>query len=256
MIVNFSGLAFTLRRAVVVGLMVLLPGGLSRLGAQTPFMGMTFHHDPMVMNQYTIGEVGLGALTPAWWYQLFHPNYRFNALTTGKLEFRMGFNITLGKEEPYAVEIDSLLTDRSREEANNMLERMTDLAWAAERPKVEQAMSEFSDNISRITLSGGTMNEYHIWAERYNCLLTGLNAVRDAYQPNSLRQHTYLDIARQAKELNLQVVGFLEYLRARRQLEDYKSIGDLKGPDVGNIARGSIDTWKALALRVGFGGGH
>ena len=97
---------------------------------------VTYNHDSSVMNQFTIGEVGIGSFTPDLYYDALHKSYRNGAMMTNKQLFRTQMHLELNKEEGHAEALDSALNERKRVEALNIADRtpgVTDVAWQVEK---------------------------------------------------------------------------------------------------------------------------
>ena len=70
-----------MRRSVFI--LSLLATAIVSANAQS----VTYNHDSSVMNQFTIGEVGIGSFTPDLYYDALHKSYRNGAMMTNK-QFR------------------------------------------------------------------------------------------------------------------------------------------------------------------------
>lgn len=183
----------------------------------------TFNHDASVMNQFLVGETGTGALQPSLYYNATHNSYQKWAYSENKNLFRGQMTLVLEREKPLAEEIDSALTYRARIEAMNVADRTPkalDLAWQAEKAKIEKKFSIFRENINRITMKGGTSQDYREWLEIYNCLQTALKAVRDAYMPLNERKKQYLEIYHDIVLRNSQLVQYITFLSYGKEAEE------------------------------------
>lgn len=222
------------------------------------FSQVTYNHDSSVMNQFTVGEVGGGSLTPDWYYDLCHRNYRNSAMTTNKQVFRTQMQLVLNKEEPYSEAIDSALTERMRVEMGNIADRtpgVTDVAYQTEKGKIERKMELYKKNIERITLEGGTPQDYRHWLERYNAISCGLQAVRDAYMPMGKRKEQYLKIYQDLLQQNREITEYIMFLRGLKRVETFNnSRAFIPKTDIGTAARSAHGRWKvAMASASGFG---
>lgn len=221
----------------------------------------TKNHDPSVMNQFTIGETGLGSFTPDFYYDLFHKNYRNSAMLTNKQAFRTQMHLALNKQEPYAEAIDSALNDRMRVELKNIADRtpgFTDVAWQVERGKIEGKLALLKQNIERITINGGSVQSYREWLERYNAIQCGIDAIRNAYMPQGSRKEQYIAIYRDILKKNVEVCEYLDYLRSAKTVKYYISqsrnrVHPIDSTQIGRIARASHGRWK-IALAAASGG--
>ena len=216
----------------------------------------THNHDASVMNQFTVGETGLGHLTPDLYYDALHKSYRNSAMMTSKQMFRLQMMQALSKEEGYAEVIDSMLTDRVKVELKNVADRtpgVLDAAYMVEKSKIEKALAVFKGNIEKITLSGGTSAQYRQWLECYNAVYCGLQAVRDAYMPQGSRKEQYLAIYKDILQKNVEVCEVLECLREMRDIKKLKD-AELVYPrsDFSRIAIIAKGRWK-YALATGSG---
>ena len=218
---------------------------------------VTYNHDESVMNQFTVGETGLGHLTPDLYYDALHKSYRNSAMLTNKQLFRLQLKtMSLSKEEKHAETIDSMLTDRVNVEWKNIADRtpgMLDVTYMVEKSKIESKLAMFRANIEKITLLGGTSAQYRQWLEVYNAVNCGLQAVRDAYMPQGNRKEQYLAIYKDILQKNVEVCEVLECLRDMRDIKKLKDAG-LVYPrsDFSRIAIIAKGRWK-YALAAGSG---
>lgn len=222
----------------------------------------TYNHDASVMNQFTVGETGLGHLTPDLYYDGLHKSYRNSAMTTNKQLFRLQLKtMALSKEEGHAEVIDSTLNDRVNVEWKNIADRtpgVLDASYMIEKSKIEGKLALLKANIEKITLSGGTSADYRQWLERYNAIYCGLQAVRDAYMPQGSRKVQYLEIYKDILQKNIEVCELLEYLRAARDAKKLRRRAKLvPRSDHARIARSAHGRWKiAMAAGSGFSGDY
>lgn len=220
--------------------------------------GQTYNHDASVMNQFLIGETGAGSFTPDLYYDLFHKNYRNEAMMTNKQMFRSTMTMSLHKQEPYAENLDSALTDRMRVEFKNIADRtpgVADVAWQVEKGKIEGKLDILKKNIERITVNGGSVQSYREWLERYNAIQCGIDAIRNAYMPQGSRKEQYIAIYKDILTKNVEVCEYLDYLRAAKKVKSLngnrvQSIDTMK---IGRIARASHGRWK-IAWAAASGG--
>lgn len=227
--------------------------------------GMTYNHDASVMNQFLIGETGAGSFTPDLYYDLFHKNYRNEAMMTNKQMFRSTMTMSLHKQEPYAENLDSALTDRRRVELKNIADRTpgaTDVAWQVEKGKIEGKLDILKRNIERITVDGGSVQSYREWLERYNAIQCGIDAIRNAYMPQGSRKEQYIAIYKDILKQNVEVCEYLDYLRSEKQTKFFitqsrRTVNPIDSTQVKRIARSSHGRWKiALAAASGGRGMH
>ena len=231
-----------MRRSVFI--LSLLATAIVSANAQS----VTYNHDSSVMNQFTIGEVGLGSFTPDLYYDALHKSYRNGAMMTNKQLFRTQMHLELNKEEGHAEALDSALNERKRVEALNIADRtpgVTDVAWQVEKGKIENKLDIFKKNIERLTTEGAPAKVYIIWMERYNCLNCGLQAVRDAYMPQGMRKEQYLAIYKDILEKNTEVCEYISYLRYEKMIKrDSTKVRPLPKTKIGMAARTALGRWK------------
>ena len=70
-----------MRRSVFI--LSLLATAIVSANAQS----VTYNHDASVMNQFTIGEIGVGSFTPDLYYDAFHKSREFSALNETNKNF-------------------------------------------------------------------------------------------------------------------------------------------------------------------------
>ena len=193
------------------------------MAVTVPVTAQTYNHDASVYNQFLVGETGGGSLTPQLYYDATHNSYQKWAYMENKNLFRGQLTLVLEREKPMAEQIDSALTYRAKIEAMNVADRTPkalDLAWQAEKAKIEKKFSIFRENINRITMKGGTSQDYREWLEIYNCLQTALKAVRDAYMPLNERKKQYLEIYHDIVLRNSQLVQYVTSLSYGKEAEE------------------------------------
>ena len=184
----------------------------------------TYNHDASVYNQFLVTEVGGGSLTPSLWYDGLHRSYSRWAPKVNKNGLRVAMTLQLEPQKAMAQEIESALTYRAKIEAMNVADRTPkalDLAWQSEKTKIEKKFQIFRENINKITMCGGSSQDYREWLEIYNCLQTSLKAVRDAYMPLNERKKQYLEIYHDIVLRNQQLVSHI------RSLSSGKEVGEL-----------------------------
>ena len=205
----------------------------------------TYYHDAHVMNQFTVTETGVGALIPDAYYAAFHNKYRQEAYATGKQAYRTQLLLLLHQEAPYAEIIDSIHTHRAEIEALNIAERTPgalDAAWQMEKEKITKKQDVFKKNIEQITRLGGSPADRSDWLDIYKSIDCGLQAVKNAYLPMSMRKKEYLSIYKDLVKYNQGLCQHLYQLKNRKQM----SGGAIK-PDtvcVEEVARGAYDRWR------------
>lgn len=182
----------------------------------------TYNHDASVYNQFLVTEVGGGSLTPSLWYDGLHRSYSKWAHKVNKNGLRVAMTLELEPQKAMAQEIDSALTYRAKIEAMNVADRTPkalDLAWQTEKTKIEKKFQIFRENINKITMCGGSSQDYREWLEIYNCLQVALKAVRDAYMPLNERKKQYLEIYHDIVLRNQQLVGHISSLSYHKEVD-------------------------------------
>lgn len=216
---------------------------------------ITYNHDESVMQQFLVGETGAGRFTPDLYYDTFHKSYRNSAMAESKNVFRNDILLTLIQETPHAEDIDSSLVSRAEVEALNVADRtpnITDAAWLVEGNKVEGELQELLSHINQIIPKGGSTSLKEVYTSKYNCLTTGLEAVREAYMPMSQRKMQYLSIYKNTKEVlsDLQdVLVYLESLANIRKMQVAHRQDRQKTRDIASEAKGR---WR-IAMSKGSG---
>ena len=170
---------------------------------------VTYNHDSPKMNQITVEETGAGALKPELYYTLLHNKYKKTAAVKNKLTFRTAAGVASYQQVDEAEAIDSALTSRAKIEALNVADRQVDLAWLAEKDKVESQMRQFQKNIDRIMMTGGSPKEKERWNDYYRVYQCAIKATRDAYMPNAQRKKEYLQIYAAVSRQNAVLVKYL-----------------------------------------------
>ena len=212
-----------------------------------PLSAQTYRHDASVMNQFTVGETGVGALTPDAYYAALHSRYRQNASETGKQSFRTQLLMVLRKEAPYAEAIDSIQLYRAEIEGLRIAERtpsMLDAAWAVEKEKIEKKQDLFWQNIEKISQYGGSPSLLAEWKEVYRSIECGLKEIREAYLPMSLRKKQYLEIYRDLVRQNHALCLQLGQLRDVGHLNEQIVKPDTV--DAATVAREAYHRWRTV----------
>ena len=170
---------------------------------------ITYNHDDAKMNQITVQETGAGSLTPSLYYQVLHNRYRKTANAENKMSFRTTAGISAYQQIDDAERLDSSFVKIAEIEVLNMADRQVDLAWMAEGRKIEAKLEAFQRNINRLMTAGGRNAHLSLWREYYNKFTTAVNAVKQAYMPNSQRKKEYLRIYKDITEANENLLRFL-----------------------------------------------
>ena len=201
---------------------------------------VTYNHDSPKMNQITVEETGAGALKPEPYYTLLHKK---TAAVKNKLTFRTAAGVASYQQVDEAEAIDSALTSRAKIEALNVADRQVDLAWLAEKDKVESQMRQFQKNIDRITMTGGSPKENERWNDYYRVYQCAIKATRDAYMPNAQRKKEYLQIYADVSRQNDVLVKYLVQLSNRNATKNLLSATDNHSIDKRSIISNAMSRW-------------
>lgn len=204
---------------------------------------VTYNHDSPKMNQITVEETGAGALKPEHYYTLLHNKYKKTAAVKNKLTFRTAAGMASYQQVDEAETIDSALTSRAKIEALNVADRQIDLAWLAEKNKVESQMRQFQKNIDRIMMTGGSPKEKERWDDYYRVYQCAIKATKDAYMPNAQRKKEYLQIYADVSRQNDVLVKYLVQLNNRNATKNLLSASDNRFINKGSIARNAMNRW-------------
>lgn len=198
---------------------------LAALYSQLSAQNVTYYHEPDIMNQFTVMEIGAGALQPDLYYKTFHKNYKNTAHATNKIAYRVENQVYTGKEVLQADSIDSCLVKRARVEALNIASRtasVSDLAWLAEKSKIENKFKIFDDNINNIVSYGGTSEDYKNWREIYDCLQCAVKLIRNSYLDVGSRKKEYLAIYQDIVRRNLSLIKQLLYWNSLKKAKEVR----------------------------------
>ena len=220
---------------------------------------VTYNHDSPKMNQITVEETGAGALKPELYYTLLHNKYKKTAAVKNKLTFRTAAGVASYQQVDEAEAIDSALTSRAKiealnvtfakskvvymDEALNVADRQVDLAWLAEKDKVESQMRQFQKNIDRIMMTGGSPKEKEQWNDYYRVYQCAIKATRDAYMPNAQRKKEYLQIYADVSRQNDVLVKYLVQLSNRNATKNLLSATENRPIDKRSIISNAISRW-------------
>ena len=204
---------------------------------------VTYNHDSPKMNKIMVEETGAGALTPELYYTLLHNRYKKTAAAKNKLTFRTAAGVASYQQVNEAEAIDSALTSRAKIEALNVADRQVDLAWLAEKDKVESQMRQFQKNIDRILITGGSPKEKERWSEFYHIYQCAIKATKDAYMPNAERKRQYLQIYADVSKQNDVLVTYLVQLSNRNATRDLLSVSENQSIDKRSIVNNALNRW-------------
>lgn len=204
---------------------------------------VTYNHDSPKMNQITVEETGAGALKPELYYKMLHNKYKKTATVKNKLTYRTAAGAASYQQVDEAEAIDSALTSRAKIEALNVADRQVDLAWLAEKDKIELQMRRFQKNIDRITMTGGSPKEKERWDDYYHVYQCAIKATRDAYMPNAQRKKEYLQIYADVSRQNDVLVKYLVQLSNRNATKNLLSATENHSIDKRSIISNAMSRW-------------
>ena len=118
------------------------------------YVQVTKNHEEYIMQQFTTMETGAGALTPRYYYNVFHKKYQRTANAENKQIFRLHMKARVADGKVYSDSIKAFTSRRAKVEAQNIVDRspMTDMAWVAEKGKIETKLDIFQKNINNISV--------------------------------------------------------------------------------------------------------
>ena len=211
---------------------------------------VTYNHDSPKQNQITVMETGTGALSPELYYTLLHNKYKKSATAKNKLSFRTLAGVNLYNQTDEAEAIDSALVSRAKIEALNVADRQIDLAWLAERDKVNGQMERFQRNIDRILPAGGTPEEKERWTEYYHIYQCAIDATKDAYMPNAQRKKEYLRIYEDVARQNEILVGYIAKRQNATVTSNLLNATAIRTVDKGSVIREAMNRWNESRFAV------
>ena len=218
------------------------------VGANAQYV--TYNHDSPKMNQITVEETGAGALKPELYYTLLHNKYKKTAAVKNKLTFRTAAGVASYQQVDEAEAIESALTNRAKIEALNVADRQMDLAWLAEKDKVESQMRQFQKNIDRILMTGGSPKEKERWSDYYQVYQCAIKATKDAYMPNAERKRQYLQIYTDVSKQNDVLVKYLVQLSNRNATKNLLSVNVNHPIDKRSIISNAMSRWNESRAAV------
>ena len=211
----------------------------------------TYNHDATKMNQITIMELGTGSFSPEIYYTLFHNSYKESAAKKNKMSYRTLAGISSYGQVEYSETIDSALVKRAEIEALNVSDRSggaLDVAWLAERDKINGKMTSFQNNINRIVIAGGTPADRARWDEYYKLFQCAIKATQDAYMPNSQRKKQYLRIYEDISAKNDILIRQLVQLSNADKTKELLSSTNDYTVDISSIANSAFSRWRNVGM--------
>lgn len=210
-------------------------------------VSVTYYHDAAKQNQFTVQEIGVGGLTPSFYYDVFHRNYQKTAASKNKLSYRTLAGVSAYQQIEDADSVELSLKKRAEIEALNVADRTggaLDIAWLAEGNKINSKLSDFQNNINRIISSGGTFSEKERWTEYYNIFQCAIKATQDAYMPNSQRKKQYLSIYADITKQNEVLIAYLVQLNKREKVAELLSASYTRTSNKRGFATAAYNRWR------------
>lgn len=222
--------------------------------SSVPSIAQTSHHDSSKMNQFLVKETGAGALSPTTYYYTLHRGYQSWAQESPKLLWRTNLRLALPKEETYADSIQADLKSRAEVEAANMADRnrITNITWATQQQKMDNKLSQFSNNIERICPLGGTPGERKAWLTIYNQITCGINVINKSYLSNSRRLKAYLNLYDDVVKFNNQLCKRLACIDSHGIINFDNGV-ELTSPNRKAICKSSYSRWQIALYSSGSG---
>lgn len=124
-----------------------------------------------------------------------------------------------------------------------LADRQVDLAWLAEKDKIESQMRQFQKNIDRIMMTGGSPKEKERWNDYYRVYQCAIKATRDAYMPNAQRKKEYLQIYADVSRQNDVLVKYLVQLSNRNATKNLLSATENRQIDKRSIISNAMSRW-------------
>lgn len=204
----------------------------------------TYHHDATVMNQFTIQETGVGALTPDIYYKTFHNKYYNSARSMNKNLSRLATSAAAYSQVDMADSIRSYLESRAKVEALNMADRKYDIAYLTEESKLDKSLKTFRDNLGVLNRFNVSSDEKDSWSDLLSSYEYAIWITHHAYMPNSKRQRQYVTLQNLMRENNQLLVKRISYLKAKARLSLANDVLLHNKVSIQSAADSSYDRWK------------
>lgn len=211
---------------------------------------VTYYHDATKMNQITVQETGIGALTPALYYDAVHHSYQRTAAMKNKLSFRTLASLSAYSQVEDADSVETCMMKRAEIEALNIADRQVDITWLAEEEKVTDKLTDFKANIDRIIEAGGKEQDQNRWNEYYHIFDYAIRTTQDAYMPNAQRKEQYLAIFADITKQNETLVAYLVQLNNHTKTAALLASSYSNSNHNATIATEAQDRWKNVARIV------
>lgn len=214
---------------------------------------VTYNHDADKMHQFTVGEIGLGALSPEYYYRLLHDSYRKTAASRNKLSYRTAVGAEGYLQVEMADSIRSAMEKRAEIEALNLADRSggaLDLAWAAEGDRITAKLETYRKNIDRILGVGGNTENQSRWNEHYRMYSCAIKATQDAYMPNAERKKQYLAIYADICRDNEQLIEYLARLNNANRTHELLCQEINRTNPAARTATAALNRWREAGWKV------
>lgn len=214
---------------------------------------VTYNHDADKMHQFTVGEIGTGALSPEYYYQLFHNSYRKTAAASNKLLYRTEVGAAGYMQVDMADSIRVAMEKRAGIEALNIADRsggVLDLAWAIEGNKITSKLESYKKNIDRILGAGGNLDNQSRWKDHYRMFSCAIKATQDAYMPNAERKKQYLAIYADICRDNEQLIAYLVRLNNANRTNGLLNQQLVRSNPTARAATAALNRWREAGWRA------
>lgn len=182
-------------------------------GIRVMAQAVTYLPDFAKQNQIQVMELGAGVLTPDFYYNVFHSNYKKTAYLpiSVKNMLRMTTSLSSKPQVEYADSIEADLKSRAKIEALNLADREVDLAWTTIGNKLDNKLRKYRNNIN--SLNGRAkreeIEEWKSLADQYDF---AIKTIKKAYLANSQRQKQYMTIYDEICKTNEQLIDRIKLL--------------------------------------------
>lgn len=208
----------------------------------------TYNHDVSKMNQITVQETGVGALTPYAYYQSLHMRYRQRAIPENKTALRTATGIAAFQQIETSEKLDSAMMKRAAIEALNIADRTIDLALETEVKRIDDKLEVFVANINRIPTVGGSPGQRDLWMLEFRKIVAGVRNIRRSSMPNSQRKKQYLRAYNDVVTANENLIRFLVYLQGNQTAAKLLSARYVKPSNNGAISKTAFERWRLSAI--------
>lgn len=214
---------------------------------------MTYNHDADKMHQFTVGEIGVGTLSPDYYYWLLHNSYRQSAASRNKLLYRTEAGAASYMQVEMADSIRVAMEKRAEIEALNIADRSggaLDLAWAIEGNKITSKLESYKKNIDRILGVGGNLDNQSRWNDHYRMFSCAIKATQDAYMPNAERKKQYLAIYADICRDNEQLVEYLVRLNNANRTSGLLNQQLVRSNPAARAATAALNRWREAGWKA------